>query len=110
VFADLEASKYQHAEYRVSVYGRKRVEWATLAAWVAQHGLYSDNVVWLIQVRGGGGGGERRGRERTFGGGRAKQNKKHFPPLPPRPHTPKKRSPASTTCTRPKASWTRSPP
>ena len=39
VFNDLEASKYQHAEYRVSVYGRKRVEWATLAAWVAQHGL-----------------------------------------------------------------------
>ena len=88
VFADLEASKYQHAEYRVSVYGRKRVEWATLAAWVAQHGLYSDNVVWLIQVRGGGGGGERRGRERTFGGGRAKQNKKHFPPITPPPPPP----------------------
>lgn len=50
VFADLEASKYQHAEYRVSIYGRKRVEWDTLAAWVAQNRLASDNVVWLIQL------------------------------------------------------------
>ena len=43
VFVDLEASKYQHAEYRVSIYGRKRVEWDTLAAWVLNNGLYSDN-------------------------------------------------------------------
>ena len=41
----------QHAEYRVSIYGRKRVEWDTLAAWVCQNRLYSDNVAWLIQVR-----------------------------------------------------------
>ena len=43
VFVDLEASKYQHAEYRVSIYGRKRVEWDTLAAWVLNNGLYSVN-------------------------------------------------------------------
>ena len=43
VFVDLEASKYQQAEYRVSIYGRKRVEWDTLAAWVLNNGLYSVN-------------------------------------------------------------------
>eukprot|EP00887_Chlorella_sp_A99_P005265 scaffold1.g5265.t1 len=62
VFNDLEASKYQHtgarfhdpsdpcSEYRVSIYGRKPVEWDTLAAWVVQNRLYSDNNVWMIQV------------------------------------------------------------
>ena len=37
-------------EYRISVYGRKPVEWDTLAAWVVQNRLYSDNNVWMIQV------------------------------------------------------------
>lgn len=50
VMNDLEASKYQHAEYRISIYGRKRVEWDILAAWVVQNKLNSDNVIWLIQV------------------------------------------------------------
>jgi AMP deaminase len=50
VLSDLEANKYQHAEYRISVYGRKATEWDTLAAWVCNHGLYSDNCVWLIQL------------------------------------------------------------
>ena len=27
VFNDLESSKYQHAEMRVSIYGRKAMEW-----------------------------------------------------------------------------------
>lgn len=51
VLSDLEASKYQHAEYRISIYGRKRVEWDILAAWICQNQLYSDNVIWLIQAR-----------------------------------------------------------
>ena len=46
----VQASKYQHAELRISIYGRKRVEWDILAAWICQHQLYSNNVVWLIQV------------------------------------------------------------
>lgn len=50
VLVDLEASKYQHAEYRISIYGRKQVEWDILAAWYCQNKLYSDNVLWLIQV------------------------------------------------------------
>ncbi|DBA77340.1 TPA: hypothetical protein ACH3X2_000858 [Trebouxia sp. C0005] len=50
VLIDLEASKYQHAEYRISIYGRKYVEWDILAAWYCQNKLYSDNVLWLIQL------------------------------------------------------------
>ncbi|KIZ02127.1 AMP deaminase [Monoraphidium neglectum] len=50
VFTDYEASKYQHAEMRISVYGRKPVEWDILAAWVVGNNLWSDNVVWLIQI------------------------------------------------------------
>ena len=50
VFTDLEETKYQHTEYRISIYGRKTVEWDILAAWVCQNGLYSDKNVWLIQV------------------------------------------------------------
>lgn len=50
VFADLEDTKYQHTEYRISIYGRKTVEWDILAAWVCQNKLYSDKNVWLIQV------------------------------------------------------------
>ena len=60
MLSDLEASKYQHAEYRISIYGRKRVEWDILAAWICQNQLYSDNVVWLIQVRRVRGAGLRR--------------------------------------------------
>lgn len=51
VFADLEDTKYQHTEYRISIYGRKTVEWDILAAWVCQNKLYSDKNVWLIQVQ-----------------------------------------------------------
>eukprot|EP01135_Chromosphaera_perkinsii_P004418 Nk52_evm21s280 gene=Nk52_evmTU21s280 len=50
VVSDLEDSKYQHAEYRVSVYGRSPDEWTKLADWAVENDLYSDNVRWLIQV------------------------------------------------------------
>jgi AMP deaminase len=50
VFTDLEASKYQMAEYRISVYGRSLDEWDKLAAWVVDNKLFSHNVRWLIQV------------------------------------------------------------
>ncbi|CAO2820128.1 unnamed protein product [Amaranthus hypochondriacus] len=50
VFSDLAASKYQMAEYRVSIYGRKQSEWDQLASWVVNNDLYSENVVWLIQI------------------------------------------------------------
>ncbi|PWA73079.1 AMP deaminase, putative / myoadenylate deaminase [Artemisia annua] len=50
VFTDLDASKYQMAEYRISIYGRKQSEWDNLASWIVNNDLYSDNVVWLIQL------------------------------------------------------------
>ncbi|KAL4606266.1 hypothetical protein ACB092_09G089900 [Castanea dentata] len=50
VFSDLEASKYQMAEYRISIYGRKQSEWDQMASWIVNNELYSVNVVWLIQL------------------------------------------------------------
>ncbi|CAJ1939946.1 unnamed protein product [Sphenostylis stenocarpa] len=50
VLTDLEASKYQMAEYRISVYGRKQSEWDQLASWFVNNALYSKNAVWLIQL------------------------------------------------------------
>lgn len=50
VFSDLGASKYQMAEYRISIYGRKMSEWDQMASWIVNNELYSGNVVWLIQL------------------------------------------------------------
>ncbi|KAI9248330.1 hypothetical protein EDC94DRAFT_624973 [Helicostylum pulchrum] len=50
VVSDLESSKYQVAEYRVSIYGRASDEWDKLAKWVVNNKLYSPNVRWLVQV------------------------------------------------------------
>lgn len=38
------------AEYRISIYGRKKSEWDQMASWIVNNELYSENVVWLIQV------------------------------------------------------------
>nr|XP_046239751.1 AMP deaminase 2-like isoform X2 [Scatophagus argus] len=50
VMSDLEESKYQNSELRLSIYGRSRDEWDKLAQWAVKHRVYSDNVRWLIQV------------------------------------------------------------
>ena len=50
VIDELEANKYQMAEYRLSIYGRDRKEWSKLAAWAVNNNLFSENVRWLIQV------------------------------------------------------------
>ncbi|KAK3311182.1 uncharacterized protein B0T15DRAFT_65616 [Chaetomium strumarium] len=50
VIADLESSKYQMVEWRISIYGRSLDEWDKLAAWVIDNKLFSHNVRWLIQV------------------------------------------------------------
>lgn len=50
VFVELENSKYQMAEYRLSIYGRSKAEWDKMAAWVVDNELFSDNVRWMIQV------------------------------------------------------------
>ncbi|RKO97339.1 hypothetical protein CXG81DRAFT_16054, partial [Caulochytrium protostelioides] len=50
VLSDLEASKYQMVEYRISIYGRSMDEWDKIAAWVIDNKLVSANLRWLIQV------------------------------------------------------------
>ncbi|KAI9846516.1 MAG: AMP deaminase [Sclerophora amabilis] len=50
VISDLESSKYQMVEWRISIYGRTLDEWDKLAAWVVDNKLISHNVRWLIQV------------------------------------------------------------
>lgn len=50
VMADLEESKYQQAELRLSIYGRKPDEWDDLAKWALTNNVYSDTVRWIIQI------------------------------------------------------------
>ncbi|XP_068452691.1 AMP deaminase 3b [Clinocottus analis] len=50
VSKDLEESKYQHAEPRLSIYGRSAGEWESLATWFIQHKIHSPNMRWMIQV------------------------------------------------------------
>lgn len=50
VISDLEESKYQNAEPRLSIYGRSKKEWDQLASWAVKNDVYSDNVRWLIQI------------------------------------------------------------
>lgn len=47
---DLEESKYQNAELRLSIYGKSRDEWNKLAKWAIEYNVYSDNIRWLIQI------------------------------------------------------------
>ena len=48
--SDLEESKYQNAELRLSIYGKSADEWDKLAKWAIQGNVNSDNVRWLIQI------------------------------------------------------------
>uniref|UniRef100_A0A7S2WBS6 AMP deaminase n=1 Tax=Rhizochromulina marina TaxID=1034831 RepID=A0A7S2WBS6_9STRA len=50
VMADLEASKYQLTEWRVSIYGRKLSEWDKLARWFFVNQLAHPCNRWLIQI------------------------------------------------------------
>ncbi|KAI1180548.1 hypothetical protein F4777DRAFT_528417 [Nemania sp. FL0916] len=50
VISDLESSKYQMVEWRISIYGRSLDEWDKLAAWVVDNKLFSHNVRWLVQI------------------------------------------------------------
>uniref|UniRef100_UPI00358DE4A0 AMP deaminase 2 n=1 Tax=Myxine glutinosa TaxID=7769 RepID=UPI00358DE4A0 len=50
VMSDLEESKYQNSELRLSVYGRSRDEWSKLAHWAVKNEVHSKNVSWLIQI------------------------------------------------------------
>lgn len=48
--SDLEESKYQNVELRLSIYGKHSEEWDKLAKWAIDYNVYSDNVRWLIQI------------------------------------------------------------
>lgn len=50
VASDLEESKYQNAELRLSIYGKCSDEWDKLAKWAISNKVYSDNVRWLVQI------------------------------------------------------------
>uniref|UniRef100_A0A915BZG5 AMP deaminase n=1 Tax=Parascaris univalens TaxID=6257 RepID=A0A915BZG5_PARUN len=50
VLSDLEDSKYQHAEPRLSIYGHSKGEWDVLAKWAIKNDVYSVNARFLIQV------------------------------------------------------------
>lgn len=50
VLSDLNESKYQNAEPRLSIYGKNPKEWALLSKWAVTNNIYSDNVRWIIQV------------------------------------------------------------
>lgn len=50
VASDLEESKYQNAELRLSIYGKTMDEWDKLAKWGVTHNVYSPNVRWLVQI------------------------------------------------------------
>ncbi|KAF5283821.1 hypothetical protein FQA39_LY04641 [Lamprigera yunnana] len=47
---DLEESKYQNVELRLSIYGKNKEEWDKLAKWAIDSNVYSDNIRWLIQI------------------------------------------------------------
>uniref|UniRef100_A0A2H8TGI5 AMP deaminase n=1 Tax=Melanaphis sacchari TaxID=742174 RepID=A0A2H8TGI5_9HEMI len=50
VASDLEESKYQNAELRLSIYGKSSDDWDKLAKWAISNNVYSDNVRWLVQI------------------------------------------------------------
>ena len=50
VMSDLEISKYQLVEWRLSIYGRSSEEWKKLAKWFYRNRLAHPNVRWMIQV------------------------------------------------------------
>lgn len=50
IISDLEESKYQMVEWRISIYGQKIDEWDILSRWISDNNLKSNNVKWLIQI------------------------------------------------------------
>nr|KAF6304592.1 adenosine monophosphate deaminase 1 [Pipistrellus kuhlii] len=50
VGADLVEAKYQHAEPRLSIYGRSPEEWDKLSTWFVRNRIHCPNMTWMIQV------------------------------------------------------------
>ncbi|XP_063722591.1 AMP deaminase 2-like isoform X2 [Symsagittifera roscoffensis] len=50
VISDLEDSKYQYAEPRISIYGTDIDEWKLLAHFAISNNVFSPHIKWLIQI------------------------------------------------------------
>jgi len=50
MFRELEEDRYNFAEYRISIYGRKQEEWLELANWILNNNLSSPQNRWMIQI------------------------------------------------------------
>uniref|UniRef100_F6R4B7 AMP deaminase n=1 Tax=Monodelphis domestica TaxID=13616 RepID=F6R4B7_MONDO len=50
VGTDLVDARYQHAEPRLSIYGRSPDEWTKLSTWFVSNGIHCPNMTWMIQV------------------------------------------------------------
>jgi len=50
VFEDFDSSKYQNAEFSLSIRGMSNNEWDKLAMWVCQWNLQANHTKWLIQT------------------------------------------------------------
>jgi AMP deaminase len=50
MMSDLTDAKYTLVEWRLSIYGRRKEEWAKLASWFHRHHLAHKNVRWVIQI------------------------------------------------------------
>ena len=48
VFSDVEKSKYQLMEPRISVYGRNIKEWSNLGAWIYDNQVTSKHIRWMV--------------------------------------------------------------
>jgi len=50
IFMNHEDTKYQNAEYRLSIYGKNIKEWDVLSNWICKNELQSPHVKWMIQI------------------------------------------------------------
>nr|CCC94980.1 putative AMP deaminase [Trypanosoma congolense IL3000] len=50
VFDRQAADGYTFSEYRLSIYGRSRDEWARLSRWFVMHGMLHPTNCWMVQV------------------------------------------------------------
>lgn len=50
VFSDVEKSKYQLMEPRISIYGRNIKEWSNLGAWTYNNRVTSKHIRWMVQI------------------------------------------------------------
>ncbi|XP_035661015.1 AMP deaminase 1-like isoform X1 [Branchiostoma floridae] len=48
--SELESSRYQYAELRLSIYGRAMDEWDRLADWCVTNRVFSNQVRWMVQI------------------------------------------------------------